>query len=120
MVRSLEQPAEDLEDLGLQAIAAETQRNQRIVMRPNRAVMIRHRVIAGGRNRGRPHSPTGEAARAEKCLGDTARASGIGDPGQQRVPGIRGDDPTGLLGPVERQRVGRQVFAPERRLEPFP
>ena len=36
------------------------------------------------------------------------------------MPGIRGDDPTRLLGPVERQRVGRQVFAPERRFEPFP
>ena len=36
------------------------------------------------------------------------------------MPGIRGDDPTGLLGPVERQRVGRQVLAPKRRFEPFP
>src|SRR5215468_518967 len=55
IARSLEQPPEDPEDLGLQAITRQTQRNQRIVMRPNRAVMIRHRVVARGRNRSRPH-----------------------------------------------------------------
>src|ERR1700730_11701923 len=45
MTRGLEQPQEDLEALGLQAIASDTQRDHRVVVRPNRAVMVRHRVI---------------------------------------------------------------------------
>src|SRR6266853_5121348 len=40
MTRGLEQPPEDLEDLGLQAITGETQRDHRVVVRPNRAVMV--------------------------------------------------------------------------------
>src|SRR6266478_3955539 len=38
--RGLEQPPEDLEDLSLQAIAGETQRDHRVVVRPTRAVMV--------------------------------------------------------------------------------
>src|ERR1700730_11409225 len=101
-------------------MAGAPQRTPRVLVWQNRAVMVRHRVIARGRNRSRPHPPPGEAAGAEESLGDTARASWIGYPGQQRMPGIRGDNPTGSLGLVERKRVGRQVFAPDRRFESFP
>src|SRR4029077_11782688 len=77
IARSLEQPAEDLEDLGLEAIAGETQRNQCIVVRPNRAVVIRHRGRARGRTRRRPPPPPRKAGAAEEGVGNTARASRI-------------------------------------------
>src|SRR5437667_3331683 len=72
MARGLEQPSEDLEDLSLQAIAGQPQRDQRVVVRPDRAVMVRHRVIAFGRNCSGPHPPSDKAAPAEGGRDDAA------------------------------------------------
>ena len=41
------------------------------------------------------------------------------DPGKKGVPRIGRDDAALALLPIERQRIGRQFLAPERRLEPL-
>ena len=52
-----------------------------------------------------------------RCRRPGGHARGSAMPVKQRMPGVGGDDPAGLFVAVERQRVGRQLLAPERRLE---
>src|SRR6516225_4777224 len=53
----LEQSLEDLEYFRLQAVAGKAQRNYGIVMRPDRTVVIGHRVIPRRGDRGRADPP---------------------------------------------------------------
>src|ERR1700733_10817225 len=101
-----------------QAVTRETQRDQGIVMRPDRAVMIRHRVITGLAARNGADAPAGEEMRPHQIGRDQARAILADNAAEEQSPGVRRPHLAWLLVAIERQRVGAEFLAPERLLEP--
>ena len=110
-------PLHDLADRTLEAVAREAERDQRIVVRPDRAVVIGHRIVAHFTARHGPDPPAGEEARAQQPVRDQFRAVRPRDAGEQHLAGIRGADAARLLRAVERERIGLQFLTPECRLE---
>src|ERR671912_2378489 len=103
----------------LEAVAGEAKADDRIVVRPHRAVVIRHRVIASLALGDRADPPPAERLPAHQGLSRAAGPLWIGDPGKQRVAGVGGANPAGPLRAVESKRVGPDVRAPERLLKPI-
>src|SRR5436190_479861 len=89
----------------------------RIVMRPARAVVIRHRIVAGISLRQGANAPAGEKLRAQEPGGDIARAIRVRDAGEQHLSGIRRSHPARPFGAVKRQRIGPDLGTPEGFLE---
>src|SRR5882724_3423252 len=70
----IEHAFEQLLDLGLMAIAGKTERDQGVVMRPDRPVVIRHRIVARLAPGDGPDAPSGEELRRQEHRGDLASA----------------------------------------------
>ncbi len=58
--RGIEQACEQALDRALQAVAREPERDQRIVVRPDRTVVVGHRIVARFSVRDRADAPAGE------------------------------------------------------------
>ncbi len=113
----VEHGAEDSDRLVLGVIATEPGSDHRIVVRPDRAVVVGHWIIAGRAARHCPDAPSGKGAWLHQPGDDLAGAIPLGNAAEQNLAGIRRMNAAGLLVTVERQRVGAEVLAPERRLE---
>ena len=113
----IEQALEDAGRFGLEAIAREAKADQRIVVRPDRAVVVRHRVIARLALRDRADAPAAERLAAHQRVGGTARPLRIRNAREERMAGVRGANAAGPLGAIERERIGADIRAPERLLE---
>ena len=102
----------------LEAVAREAQRDQRVVVRPDRAVVIGHRVVARLAHGDGADAPAGEDIGAAAARGDAPRAVRPRDAGEQaHGPALEVRTRHGRLVAVERQRVGADLLAPERLLE---
>ena len=86
----------------------------RVVVRPHRAVVIRHRIVARLAARQRADAPAAETVAVEQRGGDAPRPLGRRDAGEQGVAGIGRAHAARTLGAVEGQRIGAEVVAPER------
>ena len=113
----VEQALEHLLDRMLQAVAREPERDQRVVVRPDRTVVIGHRIVARFAARHGADAPAGEKMRPHQIGGDHAGAIFAHDAAEQQLPGIRRAHLARLLGAIERQRVGAEFLAPERLLQ---
>ena len=89
-------------------------------MRPDRAVVVGHRVVARLGRGDRPDSPAGEEGGPQELLRDRRGAVFRHNAGKQQLAGVGGPHPARPLSPVERQRVGADVLAPERLFEANP
>src|SRR5262249_58751776 len=102
-----------------QTVTREPERDQRVVVRPDRSVVIGHRIVAGFAQRDGADAPAGEEMRPQQVDGDAARAI-LGDhAAEQEMASIRRAHGTRTLLAIERERVGAELLAPERRLETF-
>ena len=93
------------------------ERDQRIVVRPDRAVVIGHRIVAHLAARDGADAPAREEVRSHQIGGDETRAILADHAAEQHLPGIRGAHLASPLLAVERKRVGSELLAPERLLE---
>ena len=101
----------------LQAVAREAERDQRIVVRPDRSVVIGHRVVTGFAARNGADAPSRKEFLAHQIGRDPPGTIGSDDAGEEKLAGIGRSHLARPLGAVERQRVGAEFLAPERRLE---
>ena len=113
----IEQGLEQMRHRMLQAVAREAERDQRIVVRPDRSIVIGHRVVTGFAARHRADAPSRKKFLAHQIGRDQARAVGSNHAGEEKLPGIRRSHLARPLGAVERHSVGAEFLAPERRLE---
>ncbi len=104
----------------LQAVVREPERGERVVVRPDRSVVVRHRVVARLAQGDGADPPAGEERLVGQRGGHLAGSLRADQPHRQAVPGIRGAHPALLLCAVQRQGVRGEVFAPERALEAGP
>src|SRR5947207_14956855 len=102
-----------------EAVAGKAERDQRVVMRPDRAVVIGHRIVAGLAQRHRADAPAGEEMRSHQIGGDLAGAVLTHHAAEQQLPGVGAADLAGLLGPIEREPIGAELLAPECFLKSF-
>src|ERR1700761_6412658 len=100
-------------DAVLQAVAREPERDQRIVMRPDRAVMIGHRIVAGLVQRDGADAPAREEMRPQQIDRDLAGTVLADHAAEQEMPGVRRAPRARLLFAVQRQGVGAELLAPE-------
>src|SRR5262249_58837703 len=112
-----EQALEHMLDRMLQAIPREPERNQRVVMWPDRAVVIGHRIIPGLAERDRANTPAGEEVRPQEINGDATGTILADHAAEQQMSRIRRAHRARPLLAVERQRIGAELLAPECFLE---
>src|SRR3546814_5704205 len=67
--------------------------------------MVGHGIVARCAGGERAYAPAAEEFGRGKEPGHARRAVGRGDPGQQGMTGVGGENATGFLDPVKRQRV---------------
>ena len=114
----IEQAREYPRHLARHAIACHAGRDQGVVVRPDAADVVAHRVVARLAGADRADSPSGKQIGLEKCPPDLHGVIGRGDSGEQTLARVRRAHPAWPFVPVQRQSVGRQVIAPERVFEP--
>ena len=100
-----------------QPIAGESRGDDRVVVRPHRSVVVRHRVVPHRIRRDRADTPPAERRIGEQRFGNNPGPLGIDDAREQAVSGVRRTDAAGALACVERQGVGAEILAPEGGLE---
>src|SRR5579864_976383 len=115
----VKQRLEQLFNAMLEPISREPQRNERIIVGPDRSVMIGHRIVTRLSLRHRANAPAGEEVRPHQTRGDEAGAVLPDEAGEQQLSGIRRANAARLLVSVEGDGVGRQFIAPENFLEPL-
>src|SRR6185312_14070215 len=113
----VEQALKDVLDRRLEAIVAESKRDQRVVMRPNRSVVIGHGIVARLAERDRAYAPAAEEMRLHQVRRDHPSAVFADHAAEQKLTGIGRPYPARPLVAVERERVGAEFVAPECLLE---
>src|SRR5262249_30308363 len=113
----VEHAFEQLLDLDLMAIAGKAERDQSVVMRPDRAVVIRHRIVARLAPGNGADAPSREELRGQQHRGDLASMLRPCDAAEQDLPGIGAAHQARRLGAIERKRVGAEIVGPEACLE---
>ena len=113
----IEQALKHTVDRVLVPIARKPCRDERVVVRPNRPVVIGHRVVAALLARHGTNAPSGKEGRPHQVAHHGCGALRCGDAAEQHVTGIRSPNAARLLLAVEGERVGSDVIAPERGFE---
>src|SRR6202048_3714933 len=117
IVSGIKQTFEHAIEAVFEPAAGEPERNQRIVVRPNRAVVIGHRIIARLARGNGADAPAGEEFCSCHGLAHLAGAFGRRNAGKQHLAGIGAAHPALLFVAVERERIHSDVRAPEARVE---
>src|SRR6185437_5482677 len=117
MSRCVKQGFEHAYSLCLETVPREADRNHRVVVRPDRAVMIRQRVIPRLALGKCSDTPTAETIPTHEVAGHAARPLRRYYAREQRMPRIRGTHPTGPFLTIERQDIRSHLLIPELSLE---
>src|SRR5581483_2239394 len=107
---------EDAEEGGRRvglAVAAEAAGEDRVVVRPDRAVVVAHRVVAAAPDGERPHAEAREEVRLEDAARDERRVLRRGGPGPEHVARVRRGDAARALLAIEREDVRPELVVPE-------
>src|SRR6185436_16309586 len=103
--------------LGAVPVAREAERDQRVIVRPDRAVVVRSGVEAPLALAQGADAPAAEEVGAEQALRHARRALGAHHAGKQQLAGVRAAHAARRAVAVERDRIGAELLAPERGLE---
>src|SRR6185437_16234836 len=115
--RGFEQALEEARGLAPETVARETRGNQGIVVRPDRAVVVAHRIVSRlGRGDG-AYAPSGKRRAVHQCPDHRGGALAIGKAGEQDMAGIRAPYPAGFLVAVEGEHVGPKLWIEELLVE---
>src|SRR5437868_12108389 len=87
--RRIEERAGERERLAAMTVARESEPDERVVVRPDRAVVIRSRVIAALAAIDGAHAPAGEEIGIEQSLHDARRALGRANAGEEQLARVR-------------------------------
>src|SRR5207237_592051 len=87
--------------------------DQRVVVRPDRAVVVAHRVVARLPAGECPDPPAREEIRAQQTRAEETRAPGVRDAAEEEMARVRRDHLARPLVVVERQRIGPLALDPE-------
>ena len=105
---------EDLQGFALHPVVRQAHRDDRIVVRPDGAVVVAERVVGGLAAREGPDPPAVESLGAEQSARHLARL-GLGNgAGPEQVPHVGGGAAHLLFLAVQRDGVGARPFVPER------
>src|SRR3954469_15571639 len=99
------------------AVARQPEPDQGIVMRPDRAVVVRGRIEALLARADGAQPPAREELRTEEAFGDARCAFRARDAGEKKLPGVGRAHGAPSLGAIEGKRVSPELFAPECRFE---
>src|SRR5215831_12220512 len=99
----LEHTLEYRKGLPREAVAREPVSDQRIVVRPDAAVVISHRIVMRLALCDRPYPPSGKAARREKRLDYAAGVVRSRNRCQEALSGVRRPNLAGPVAAVERE-----------------
>src|SRR5262249_28417565 len=111
------QSPQDAQYALLESVMGQALRDQGVVVRPDRAVVIRHRIVARLARGYGSHPPAGKRLGAKQHLRHARSPFTIDNAGEKALACVRRSDPARLLVAVQGQGVGANVVAPERRLE---
>src|SRR5262249_44441916 len=114
-----EQAAEDLAGAIFIAIAREAGGDQRVSVRPDRPVMIRHRIETSRRRVEGAHAPSGKRLLVHERISYTAGLLDVGNASVKARARVRSSDPAFSLLAVQRKRKSRNLFAPKRLMKIF-
>jgi hypothetical protein len=103
--RRVDEPTGDPLGVLHEPVAHETRCHQGVVVRPDGAVVVAHRVVGSHGRRQRAHAPTGEHLGREQVLGDLRRLVLVDDSGPQAVAHVRGQAVDRTLVAVQAQGV---------------
>ena len=105
-----EQGTEDPGYRILQAVTRKTRRDQGVVMRPDRTVVITYRIVTAFPARERPDAPTGEAIRLQQTRRHRFRVALRGNAGQESMARVGGNDAAWLLVAIERKDIASKLL----------
>ena len=115
--RRVEQRGRDAVGRPGEPVPLQPGRDQRVVVRPDRTVVVAHRVVGGRGPAHRPDAPAREHVRRQQPLRERQRLVLVHDPGVQAVAGVGHQRSELLLVGVERGREVPLVLHPERLVE---
>src|SRR5439155_24108991 len=101
----LHERAHDLGRLLAEPVAGEAVRDERVVVRPDRAVVVAHRVVRRIPARERADAPAGVHVRRHEAMHHARGTLPRGDPAPERVSGVARDGLHLPLPPLERLPV---------------
>ena len=96
-----------------ETVTGKSCRDDRIVVWPDRAVVVRHRAITRFAFCHRANSPAGKGCLVQQCCHHASSSIFTGDAGEKAMTGVGGADTTRLFFSIESQGVSRKIFAPE-------
>src|SRR3954469_19556670 len=108
---------EDLASKISEAVASHAAGDDRIVVRPDGAIMVGKWIVASFAGGNGADPPSGEEFRTDESLRGLAASRDVRDSGVKAMPGVGRFDAAWLLPAVERQRIGGDLLAPERFFE---
>ena len=102
---SIEQTREDTRTFFRHSITGQAARDQRIIVRPNAAVVITHRVVARLRGDHGADAPSGKRLGRQERLGQASSSLRERYTGKQALPRVGSPHPAGTLVAIERNGV---------------
>lgn len=101
----------------LEAVPGEPGRDDGVVMRPNRSIVVGHRVVADLPGGERPNPPAAMKILPLEAPRQALRPRPIGDTGPEAMPRVGGEHPARALLAVERKRIAFKLVTPKHLLE---
>src|SRR6266567_3495271 len=113
----VEQSCEDHRGRLLESVSAEPRRDQSVIVRPDRSIVIGHRIVARLAASHRTDAPTGERRFFCKRCRNAARVLLCRNTGEKTMPRVRCSHPARLLASIQCNGVSTKIVAPKRLLE---
>src|SRR5262249_60325866 len=109
----VEERAQDLRGPSRVAVSGEARSHQRVVVRPDRPIVVAHRIGPRRALGERPQPPPGPDVVLEQPVEGALRPRTLRDPAEQALAGVGRDHPARAMVAVESQREHAHVVEPE-------
>src|SRR6185503_3021996 len=113
----VEETAKNLQRALFESVGGHAGGYEGVIVRPDRSIVIRHGIKASLSDCDGSDTPSTKKLLIHQGFGRSHAVLWVSNTGPETVAGIRRLDSTRLLEPVQSQRIGREVVAPEVALE---